>query len=155
LALKGSLQPLTLLSQRIVTIGLEDDGDLMIQELEELTNESVLPENLSPTTLSQAHIDIISSSNGIPLLTGDEQASLLKLAKALLQVCGSRRLLFIEMSFVYQPDLLARCKQPGVMGSMRTGVNTYFLWSTTSRTTRSPLDLVQIWGLGPGRIVAS
>ncbi|PLW30099.1 hypothetical protein PCASD_16725 [Puccinia coronata f. sp. avenae] len=90
LALKGSLQPLTMLSQRIVTIGLKDDGDLMIQELEELANESVLPENLSPTTLSQAHIDIISSSNGIPLLTGDEQASLLKLAKALLQVQTAR-----------------------------------------------------------------
>ncbi|KNZ54924.1 hypothetical protein VP01_2815g2 [Puccinia sorghi] len=93
LALDNSLQPLTLLCQRIVTVGLEDDGALIVKELEDLANDFVLPENLSPTILSPAHVDIIESGIDdcrIPLLSEHEQASLLHLAEALLQVQKAR-----------------------------------------------------------------
>ncbi|OAV95418.1 hypothetical protein PTTG_05465 [Puccinia triticina 1-1 BBBD Race 1] len=93
LALKGCLQPLTLLCQRIITVGFDEDEKLIIKELDDLANDSVLPGNLSPTILSQAHVDVLSLAvNGhrIPLLAENEQASVLLLAKAFLQVQTAR-----------------------------------------------------------------
>ncbi|KAA1088922.1 regulator of (H+)-ATPase in vacuolar membrane [Puccinia graminis f. sp. tritici] len=93
LALEGCLQPLTSLCQRIVTFGLEDDEESIVKELDDLANDSVLPGNLSPTILSQAHIDAISSAvdgRRIPLLSAEEQALVLRLARAFLQVQTAR-----------------------------------------------------------------
>ncbi|KAI7961600.1 hypothetical protein MJO28_002089 [Puccinia striiformis f. sp. tritici] len=93
LALKGCLQPLTLLCNRIATVDLQDEEVLIVKQLDNLANGIVLPGDMSPTILSQAHVDIISSAVNalrIPLLSPDEQVSIMCLTRALLQVQTAR-----------------------------------------------------------------
>ncbi|POW12596.1 hypothetical protein PSTT_04228 [Puccinia striiformis] len=80
-------------SIRIATVDLQDEEVLIVKQLDNLANGIVLPGDMSPTILSQAHVDIISSAVNalrIPLLSPDEQVSIMCLTRALLQVQTAR-----------------------------------------------------------------